>query len=133
MFRASLSIWPSNMGISKLTYTLKGEVLPKWLFDEYVSVSIRRHWRMWEKFSIISSLYHMRACSSNILIEYFLRHFYFLPPWRVSWVCESDFPQERQARDPTFYTWSSSGTCTEKMIKSNLLWYHWSKLFLTRN
>jgi hypothetical protein len=24
------------MGISKLTYTLKGEVPPKWLLDEYV-------------------------------------------------------------------------------------------------
>jgi hypothetical protein len=28
------------MGISKLTCTLKGEVLPKWLFDEDVPVSI---------------------------------------------------------------------------------------------
>jgi hypothetical protein len=28
------------MGISKLTYNLKGEVIPKWLFDEYALVSI---------------------------------------------------------------------------------------------
>jgi hypothetical protein len=30
------------MIISKLTYTLKGEVLPKWLFDEYAHVAIRQ-------------------------------------------------------------------------------------------
>jgi hypothetical protein len=42
----------------------------------------------------------------------------------VSWVCETNFPQERQARDPTCYTRTSSRTCTEKMIKSILLQYH---------
>lgn len=60
--RASTPIWPSNMGISKLTFTLKEEVAQKWLFDEYSHVSIGRHSKMCEKFSIISSLSHVRAC-----------------------------------------------------------------------
>jgi hypothetical protein len=40
--------------------------------------------------------------------------FSFLPPSRVSWACESDFPQERQTQDPASYTRTSSGTCAEK-------------------
>jgi hypothetical protein len=39
---------------------------------------------------------------------------YFLPPWMVSWACERSFPQEKQARDPTLYTLTASGTCTKK-------------------
>ena len=57
------------MGISKLNCTLKGEVPPKWLLYEDTPDAINRRWRMWEKFSIISSLCRMRACSSNKLIE----------------------------------------------------------------
>jgi hypothetical protein len=33
-------------------------------------------------------------------------------------MCESDCLQERQARDPTFYTRTSSGTCTEKRSRA---------------
>jgi hypothetical protein len=33
-------------------------------------------------------------------------------------VCESDCPQERQTRDPTGYTQTSSGTCTEKRSRA---------------
>ena len=47
---------------------LSWEVTPKWLLDEDVSVVIGRRWRMCAKFSIISSLCHARACSSNNLI-----------------------------------------------------------------
>ena len=41
--RASASICPSNTGISKLTCTLKGEVIQKWPLDGYVHVAIERH------------------------------------------------------------------------------------------
>ena len=65
--------------------------------------------------------------------NHMLHHFSFISPWSISWVCEIDCPQERQARDPTCYTRTSSGTCTEKTIKSSLLWYHWSGLFSAQN
>jgi hypothetical protein len=106
------------MGISKLTCTLKGEVPPKWSLDEDVHVCYRQALK-----DVGKILHHFVPLSRESLLKQqinriFLCHFSFLPPWRVSWACESDFPQERQARDPTFYTWTSSGTCTEKMIKS---------------
>jgi hypothetical protein len=37
----------------------------------------------------------------------------FLPSWEVAWDGESCFPQEKQARDSTLYTLTSSGTCTK--------------------
>jgi hypothetical protein len=53
--RASASIYPSNMGISKLTCTLKGGVPPKFPLDEDVHKDVGYF-----------------ACSSNKLIEYFI-------------------------------------------------------------
>jgi hypothetical protein len=44
--------------------------------------------------------------------------FSFLQPSRVSWACKSDYPQERQMRDPTGYTQTSSGTCVEKRSRA---------------
>jgi hypothetical protein len=38
----------------------------------------------------------------------------FSLPWEVTWVGESDFPQEKLARDPTLYTLTSLGTCKKK-------------------
>jgi hypothetical protein len=66
---AFASICPLNMGISKLTSTLKGEVPQKCSLDEYTLIFIGMQFRIWEKLSIISSLYRVRACSSNILIK----------------------------------------------------------------
>jgi hypothetical protein len=62
---ASASIYPSNMGISKLTCTLKGDVTPKWPLDENTTAVINRHSRMWEKFSIISSLCHVELAQAT--------------------------------------------------------------------
>jgi len=106
------------MGISKLTCTLKGEVLPKWSLDEGVPVVIDRRWRMWAKFSIILSLCRVRACSSNKLIELSALLFLFSSALRVSWMCESDCFQERQAGDSTCYTRTSSRTCIEKRSRA---------------
>ena len=55
-----------NMGISKLTCTLKGVAPPEWLLGEDASPMGSRR-RIWAKLSIIISLYHSRASSSNIL------------------------------------------------------------------
>lgn len=66
---AYASIYPSNMGISKLICTLKGVVSPEWLPDEDASsVGIRR--RIWAKLSIIAFLCRSRASSRNILKGY---------------------------------------------------------------
>ena len=66
--RASASILPSNKGISKLTYTLKGVAsLDRLLVQDALAVaSIRR--RIWVKLSIISFLCRSRASSSSDLI-----------------------------------------------------------------
>jgi hypothetical protein len=56
---------------------LKDKVHPKWSLDEDVLVVISMGGRMWEKFSIISSLCHVRACSSNRLIESCALSFFF--------------------------------------------------------
>lgn len=63
---ASASMRPSNMGISKLSYTLKGVVPAEWLLDED-ALPVDSHWIIWAKLSIIASLYHSRASLSNIL------------------------------------------------------------------
>lgn len=62
----STSIRPSNMGKLKLTYALKGVVPRESLLDEDASLvgSCRR---IWAKLSIITSLSHLRASSSDIL------------------------------------------------------------------
>ena len=75
--KAFTSIWPSNMGMSKLTCTLKCEVPPKWLLDEDAFDAIDIHWRMWEKFCIILFLCGVRSCSSNILIGSSAQSFFF--------------------------------------------------------
>jgi len=54
------------MGISKLTCTLKGMAPLEFLLDEDVS-PVGSHRRIWEKLSIIASLYLSRASLSNIL------------------------------------------------------------------
>ena len=68
IFLGLLHLYPSNKGILKLTCTLKGEVPQKWPLNEDAPVAINRNLRMWKKFSIISSLCRVRACSSNRLI-----------------------------------------------------------------
>jgi hypothetical protein len=60
----SASISPSNNGISKFTYTLKGVA---WTLDEDASPMGNRR-RICMKFSVISFLCCVRASSSNILI-----------------------------------------------------------------
>lgn len=54
------------MGISKLTYTLKGVVLREWLLDEDV-LPVGSRQRIWENLSIIVFLFRLRASSRNIL------------------------------------------------------------------
>jgi hypothetical protein len=51
----------------------------------------------------------MRAFSSNRLIEYFAPLFFFSTAIEGFLGMQSDFPQERQDRDPTGYTRTSSG------------------------
>jgi hypothetical protein len=78
---------------------------------------------MWEKFSIISSLSHVRDFSSNRLIEssahvvfLFFLHGGFLG------CAESDCIQERQDRDQNFYTGPRRGHAMKKKpIKRSLL------------
>jgi hypothetical protein len=72
----SASINPSNNGISKFSYTLKGVA---WLLDEDASlVGSRRS--ICGKFSIISFLCRARASSSNILIGYPAPSSFFASP-----------------------------------------------------
>jgi hypothetical protein len=73
---------------------------------------------MWEKFSIISSLCHVRAFSSNRLIESSALSFLVYFAMEGFLGCKSDFPQERQDRDPNFYTQTSLGTCTENQSRA---------------
>jgi hypothetical protein len=103
------------MGISKLTCTLKGEVPPKWPLDEDVPICYRQalkdvgkilhHFIPLSRESLLKQQINRILCS---VIFIFFHHGGFLGHAR------DDFPQERQARDPTFYTQTSSGTCTEK-------------------
>jgi hypothetical protein len=80
------------MGISKLTCTLKGEVPPKWLLDEDVPVCYRQALK-----DVGKILHHFIPLSRESLLKqqinriFLLCHFYFLPPWRVSWACERIF------------------------------------------
>jgi hypothetical protein len=60
----SASISPSNNGISKFTYTLKGVA---WPLDEDASL-MGNHRRIYAKLSIILFLCRVRDSSSNILI-----------------------------------------------------------------
>jgi hypothetical protein len=69
--KESASIWPSNIGISKLTYTLKGEVLQKWPLDEDAYVVVNKHRRIWEKWFIILFFCFPRTSMRNTLIWYF--------------------------------------------------------------
>jgi len=62
----STSIWPYNIGISKLTCTLKEFVPPEWLLDEDV-FPVGIHRRIYAKLSIIAFLCHLSDFLSNIL------------------------------------------------------------------
>ena len=129
MFRASASIYPSNTKISKLTYTLKCKVPPKWSFDEYSPNAIDKHWRMWEKFSIILSLCRARAFSSNKLIESSAMSFFFSSAMEgFLGMGERFYSRETSSRPKFLYLDFVRDMCW-KMIKSSLLWYHWSGLF----
>ena len=66
--KASASIWPSNTGISKLTCTLNGGALPEWPLDVDAFDVVGNRQRIWEKLSIISFRYRVRASSNNNLI-----------------------------------------------------------------
>ena len=66
---ASASIFPSNIGMSKFTCTLKGVAPPEWLLDADAPY-VGSRWRIWAKLSIIAFLCFSRASSSSILIGY---------------------------------------------------------------
>ena len=64
----SASIWPSNVGISKLTCTLKGVAPPEWWLGEDVSL-VGSRLRIWENLSIVSLYFHMRYSLRNSLMR----------------------------------------------------------------
>jgi hypothetical protein len=102
------------MGISKLTCTLKGEVPPKWSLDEYACCyrqvlkdvgKILHHFVPLSRESLLKQQINRIVCS---VIFIFFHHGGFLGHARAI------FLKRDNIRDPTFYTQTSSGTCTEK-------------------
>jgi hypothetical protein len=76
------SIGPSNNGISKFTYTLKGVA---WPLDEDASPVASRQ-RIYTNFSIILFLCRARDSSSNILIGSPAPSSFFSSPMDFLWV-----------------------------------------------
>ena len=104
----SASIWPSNMGMLKLTCTLKGVALPEWLLEEDVS-PLGSRWRIWEKFSIIAFL-----CAQGIIQARFWKdilppHLFYLLPLEVVRICKDGLAKVQPVRALTPYTLTSLG------------------------
>jgi hypothetical protein len=78
----SASISPSNNGISKFTFTLKGVAH---LLDEDAS-HVGNRQRIYAKLSIISFLCHARDSSSNILKGSRAPSYFFSSPMSFGWV-----------------------------------------------
>jgi len=117
------SIWPSNMGMSKLTCNLKGVAPLEWLLDEDV-LPVGSHQRIWGKFSIIALPCHSRASLRNIWKYPLLPHLYFLSPWEIVGVCEVSLAKVQLVWTLTPYTLTLLGTCKEKWRKRRPLRYH---------
>ena len=107
------SIYPSNMGMSKLACTLKGVAPPRWMLDEDVSLVVIP-WRIWEIFSNITFLCCSRDSSSNILKGYPTPSYLFLQPWETIGVGEAGIAMVQTVQALTPYTPTSLGTCIEK-------------------
>ena len=95
----SASISPSNNGISKLTYTLKGIACS---LDEDAS-PVSNHQRICMKLSIISFLCHARTSLSNILIGYPAPSCLFLSPMGCCRVQHGRSSNESIGSSPNFF------------------------------